>query len=371
VSRPTADAIVPLGPQPLAPPSLPEILQRLEQFNSRPPIAHPNLVAAHDRSLTHILTSKRKVLAIVGPPGVGKDTLIRGIRRALDRHRGDDSKRDPYRFTDIYVELAATDSVKYNEKLLWVNILEAGDDILVDKHWSPDERGFTPSAGKRLLAGTGGRLPSANELRRAVENLLLQRQPLALLLNEAQHLLVLPGGRTPQQQFDLVKSLANRAEVVIVLVGTYRLLDILDSSADLPENGQLMRRLDWVHLGRYGYTKNDRATFRGVLAAFEERLPFSQPSNLESHADFIHDGSAGSVGIVHDWIERALRLVPSGASHLDVAHLEASRILGVNRIDEDAKRGVRLWETFTGNSPPRQQSPPSRRSAVGKLNPER
>ncbi|MDP0919824.1 hypothetical protein Q6272_32795, partial [Klebsiella pneumoniae] len=71
-----------------------------------------------------------------------------------------------------------------------------------------------------------------------------------------------------ENQFEALKSLADMCNATLVLLGTYKLLEIRDHSA------QLRRRSQIVHFPSYRLEEaNDRKAFKSALAAFAKELP--------------------------------------------------------------------------------------------------
>lgn len=83
------------------------------------------------------------------------------------------------------------------------------------------------------------------ELRRALENLVKNRDVPLLIVDEASALLMTRKRMSPLLPFEILKSLAVVLKIPIILSGAYDLLGILDGT------GQLVRRSDVVHLSRY------------------------------------------------------------------------------------------------------------------------
>ena len=92
-------------------------------------------------------------------------------------------------------------------------------------------------------------MPSAraagSEYHHAVERALRFRRPVAVLIDEAQHLARMGSGRRLSDQLDVIKSIANCTGTVHVLLGTYELLAFRNLSA------QLSRRSIDIHFPRY------------------------------------------------------------------------------------------------------------------------
>ena len=145
------------------------------------------------------------------------------------------------------------------------------------------------------------RIDSRSVLRVALESAIRQRRPLAFLVDEAQHLAKVAGGRKLQDQLDCVKSLAIRTQTVHVLAGTYDLLILRQLS------GQLSRRTRQIHFARYrADAAEDVRDFKNVLWNFQIRLPLAAEPDLLRHWEFCYERSLGCVGLLKEWLTRAL-----------------------------------------------------------------
>jgi hypothetical protein len=139
------------------------------------------------------------------------------------------------------------------------------------------------------------------EYQHAVERALAFRRPAAVLIDEAQHLAKMGSGRRLADQLDVIKSLANRTKTVHVLFGTYELLAFRNLSA------QLSRRSIDIHFPRYRLANpGDETAFRTVLRSFEQQLPLREPPDLVKEWEYLYERSVGCVGILKDWLMRAL-----------------------------------------------------------------
>jgi hypothetical protein len=124
------------------------------------------------------------------------------------------------------------------------------------------------------------------------------------MLDEAQHLARVGPGRRLSDQLDVVKSIANYTKTVHVLLGTYGLLAFRNLSA------QLSRRSFDIHFPRYrAEDPGDRKAFLTVLRSFEQQLPLSEPPELVNEWEYLYERSIGCVGVLKDWLVRALTAV--------------------------------------------------------------
>jgi len=119
--------------------------------------------------------------------------------------------------------------------------------------------------------------------------------------DEAQHLTMVVGAKTSQQQQEYIKSLANLSGTFVVLAGTFDVLKLL------PRNGQLAARMLPIHLARYrAEDPNGWRTFREVVLTFQQSLPLPEQPSLLENAELLYAGSLGVVGLLKCWLNRAL-----------------------------------------------------------------
>jgi energy-coupling factor transporter ATP-binding protein EcfA2 len=138
----------------------------VEAFRART-IAHPILrqVDVEARQAVTALNSKNIVL-IYGPTGVGKTTLIRRIKRALDEEIADELRADTTRAMVPIVGAVAPEATTFSWKDFYARTLEALD--------HPYAQAQVRSAGPR---------PNSNDLRRRLENTLQATRPRAVIVD--------------------------------------------------------------------------------------------------------------------------------------------------------------------------------------------
>jgi hypothetical protein len=166
---------------------------------------------------------------------------------------------------------------------------------LVPYKMDPDRK----NAGNLIRSCRSGTQPSSADYQYAVEQALRHRRPAAVLIDEAQHLAKVPSGRRLADQLDVIKSIASHTGTVHVLFGTYDLLAFRNLSA------QLSRRCFDIHFRRY-QLGDEKRTFLGVLRSFEQNLPLLETPNLLEDWDYLYERSLGCVGILKEWLNRAL-----------------------------------------------------------------
>ena len=277
-------------------------------------VAHPRLKAAHQAVLRAIQQpAGASLILLVGPTGVGKTTLRRRVEQQLIAEALPELAQDPGRLPVVGVEAVAAESGQFNWKDYYTRALLALDEPLIAHKLDPQ------CAARRTSAGppVGGRA-AAPELRRALEQALRHRRPAAVIVDEAQHLTKLASGRRLLDQMDTLKSLAALTGTVHVLIGTYELLGLAHLSA------QLSRRSVEIHFGRYRAEQaEDVLAFKSVLLTLQRQLPLAAEPDLVGRADYLYEHSVGCVGVLKQWLHRALAAaLEEGQATLSARQLE-------------------------------------------------
>lgn len=272
--------------------------ERLKYFNDYT-VAHPQLVEVYHRLRSEMATAALGSLIFVcGPTGVGKTTLLRRIEQRLTAEMQPALEQDPGRLPIVMLEALAPESGNFNWKDFYRRLLVKLDEPCIEKKIAP----YLRSVGRpeREQIPIGARAVGA-ELRHAAEQVLQFRRPVAVFIDEAQHLTKMVSGRKLQDQLDCIKSLANLTGITIVLTGTYELLPFRNLSA------QLSRRSIDLHFRRYRAESGaDLQRFKNVLWTFQRHLPLAQEPDLVAQWDFFYERSLGCVGVLKQWLSKAL-----------------------------------------------------------------
>ena len=283
----------------------PELLEqspeaRLGYFKSFT-IAHPLLREA-DAALKQAIQEPTgwSLIFVYGPTGVGKTTLRRRVEKHLKEAMMEALRQDPGMLPVVSLEAPAPDSHQFSWKDYYLRALVELEEPLID-------RKLTHTAHTSFRGGSGRALSDPRvpgiELRLALESSLIHRRPKAFFIDEAQHLAKMRSGRKLQDQLDSIKSLASITNTVHVLFGTYELLPFRNLSA------QLSRRSIDIHFPRYRAERSgDYTAFRSVVFTLQRHLPLPGESDLLPHVEYCYERSIGCVGLVKDWLTRALAL---------------------------------------------------------------
>lgn len=350
---------------------------RLKDFK-RVTLGHPLLKESFAKLLTAIREpADASLIFVVGPTGVGKTTLLHGIREQLVKDMLPILEKEPGRIPVATVEAPGPDSGAWSWKDFYMRLLRAFDEPLIEYKIHPDRP-----------RSRGG----AAELRYALEQTIRHRQPAAILVDEAQHIAKTASGRRLQDQLDCIKSLANMTRTVHVFFGTYELLTFRNLS------GQLSRRSIYIPFPRYRAERvSDAASFKTVIAAFGSRIPLQEKTNLLQHSEYLYERSIGCVGVLKSWLSRTLADVLSkkkesiGFSDLERHAFEVSQcekmlseaMYGEQELEErngsreHLRRLLHIGSAggqsakIPGASSETSKSPSKKRRRVGEPNPKR
>jgi hypothetical protein len=270
----------------------------------------------HDQVLQAIREpAGASLIFILGPTGVGKTTLVSRLMRQITCDLLPELEQDRERLPVAGIEAEAPTHGNYDFKQHFKRSLKALGEILIeyrlDLTWQLLE---ARQKGSIIINAK----TNAGALRNSLEDSLKRRRPAAFFIDEAHHLGKVAGGRKFQDHLDVIKSLANTAETMHVLVGTYELQLLLNLS------DQLSRRSRTFHFERYrsGQTVDVKA-FQNIVWNFQQRLPFPEQRDLREHSQYLMERSLGCVGILKGWFIRAADVaLDRGAVTLTIDHLK-------------------------------------------------
>ncbi len=258
-------------------------------------VAHPRLIEARDQLMDAIPDSEPNTLVLVfGPTGVGKTTLRLKAQQALVDGFRTEADMDRERIPLVSVEAVAPESGNFSWSDHFKRLLRQMNKPLVEHK---QRRPVMNSPQELFQAGR----TRTEDYRYALEQALLYRRPMAVMIDEAQHMAKMASGRRLLDQLDVIKSIANRTGTVHVLFGTYDLLAFRNLG------GQVSRRSVDLHFPRYrAEDASDRRVFLNVLHSFRQQLPLAEEFDLVSHWEYLYERSVGCVGVLKQWLVKAL-----------------------------------------------------------------
>lgn len=259
-------------------------------------IAHPHFVAT-SKALKKVIqeASGGSLVFVCGPAGVGKTTLK---NHALHWDMGQ---------TPILSLLARP---PLHRSFSWKGFLQSGISTLEQPLVGREDTSNGDDDGEEAeLVRSGESRPeirrltkiSDDDLRISLETAMKRHRPAAVIIDDAHHVGRVSSVRQLQNQLDCLKSMAEATETVHVLIGTYELLPLLNSSA------QSFAHSCFIHFPRYGSSAEELSRFKGVLRTLQYLLPFEESTDLLLEQwEFCYERSLGCVGILHMMLARAV-----------------------------------------------------------------
>lgn len=279
------------------------------------------------------------VFFVVGPAGVGKTTLRRRTEKLLLESALPTMLNVLNQLQVAAIEAVPAEKGVFSYKDYYLRALDA----LNPFQSQTDYIDVQAKSASYYYPGFQGKHPET--LRRILEHSMKRHRIKAFMIDEAQHLVMVAGGRQMLHQMDWLKSIANLTETIHVLFGTYDLLNCCTLS------GQVSRRSADIHLARYfSEQSEDVEEFRRVIQTFQEHLPMLEEPNLMQHQDYLLDYSIGCVGILNAWLTKALRMaLAEGAKTILLNHLQQNEYSSARRkqIQQEAESGEKRWQKQT------------------------
>ncbi|HYK95423.1 MAG TPA: AAA family ATPase [Candidatus Dormibacteraeota bacterium] len=256
---------------------------------------HPRLTIALEQTM-EVLTSPadHPFVLVVGPGGVGKSQLVQLLDNTLHWEASSLMEADPSFKPCIVVEAPASSTAHFDFLRLWERIIERAEG---------ESRGIIGESSLALgkvAAVNGARGNRETDLFTAAVRACRSRTVQTILLDEANHLSVLAASARAPEQLDKLKDFAKSAGVRILLVGAFPVLAFRDISF------QVARRIRTVPFLGYEVTsKRERAGFRAAAAQLLVAMRGEPVSLDDDLAAYLHEGSAGCVGNLRNWLVQA------------------------------------------------------------------
>lgn len=298
------------------------VKQRLAYFKNWL-TSHPKLIETRNALMEALQptdcpanTGSASIIQVFGCTGVGKTTLRNRVERLLMEEAAGAGRlcHDPGCIPIVSVITPPPDQGPFSWRDVYVQTLQALDEpraLMNKKHIT--QLNFIPE-DKVLHAPTTAR----PELRLALASALYHRHTHIVFFDEAQHFQRVTQAQRLQDQMDNLKWTAEVSGAQFVLIGTFDLLNLTDLS------GQLARRSVNIHFDRYHAERAEEfKQFAGVVLSFQRHLPLAVEPDLLRLSEYLYERSVGCVGILKDWLMRALsEALKRGERTLTQAHLD-------------------------------------------------
>jgi Bacterial TniB protein len=267
------------------------------------------------------------ILALYGPSGVGKSTVM---KRIAQRCREEES--DPSVVPVVVVQASPEDVGSAARLDFYRQVLHQ-----LRGHVAVRDRILNlPLASIRGKKSTD---PAEwLEMRDAVSYALDLLKVKTVCIDEAQHLMQADAAQKPSIQLDWLKSLTNRSNLLYILVGNFSLYDFCHL------NGQLARRVREEQFGRYHLDQQDDAVeFTSALKVLLEQVPLQvNIPEMLTHWKWFGEWSIGCIGILSDWVvETASTLCRAGDTVLTLEALAKHALKPAQRLklETEARTG--------------------------------
>ena len=262
-------------------------MKLLEDFKTVK-VRHPRLIETEQFLLQAIWGHRSyTLLDLYGASGVGKSTVMEHVAHLV---RG--ASPNPSVVPVVIVQ-ASPEDVGSSARLDYYQ------QILAQLQHHPAIRDRTKNLPLYVNPGKKSSDPAEwLEMRNAAEYALSLLQVKVVFVDEAQHLVAPDSRSRPTAQLDWLKILANRTNVLHVLVGNFDVYDYCHL------NGQAVRRMRDQYFPRYHLdNQKECEEFVGALKSLLESVPLTVniPEFLTRWRWF-GEWSVGCVGVLGDWI---------------------------------------------------------------------
>jgi len=255
----------------------------------------------------------QKIIVVCGPAGAGKTTAQKIEEKLILKNAAAEMAKDPAYFPAVEVCVDKAAEARSVWKQFWQDLLGGFSDVLIENKSLPQAR----AKGLRQVSGR----ESTEALRLAVRNQVMHRRTGYLFVDEAQHLLTKGQGRTEKDNLDVLKSLVAKFRVLCILAGPYELKTLVAL------DGQLIRRVRFIHFSAYGQGKKDHKDFYDTVRQMEALLPLPFADDVK--VETLFEGTLGCVGLLKDWmVLAAQRAINSSAKKIHQADFLQTMLSG-------------------------------------------
>ncbi len=285
---------------------------------------YDNIVIEHDyfndassSILSHIqLGSRGRILMVVGPTGVGKTTLINFSVDKLNEY----VKTYPERgfSPPITLEALAPKTGTFRWRSFYIRALNKLSEPGINSKSDIDKCVETLRTKSISLSSCKITTDDLGELfEQAIRNI----KPIAIFIDEIQHLTKCRTTRNKTDNLDVIKSHSNTAVTSFILIGTYEAREMMY------HGGQLSRRVYVEHFQRYTNNIENLTKFDQILRTIIVHYKIPVTKEVSNNISYFYNHSLGCVGILTTWIRTALEYaISTNSSTLELKHFQKKRL---------------------------------------------
>lgn len=305
-----------------------------EYFSKKFVMMHERIKSINNKINSEFFNSlEQQIALVVGPTGVGKTCLAQAMMKSCYKNIPDS---DRYKnLPMVYYEPDVNSVGKFSWKDFYRELLLAiGELNHIRVYGCPEPAG---EYGARKYVAKNRK---ESELKSDLQNRLKEYGVKYFLLDEIQHIFKY-GGKSEDRSLDILKSISNKSGCRFIGLGTYEILFSLDKSA------QIARRSLNIEFSSYMYDCDSEITqFQSAFMGLLAHIPIQLSSDVGSSVEEVFIGCCGCIGVLKEWLNRALVIALEDDSQLSMKHLRKTRLKGNQLIPiaQEIKEGKAFFE---------------------------
>jgi hypothetical protein len=306
-------------------------------------VEHKFLEEAVNMTISSISSQvSERLVFVCGPSGVGKKEFIKSVKRRVTELAHPILTENPGCIPVVDVEAIAPEKGSFDFVNLWRNALVNLAEPMIGHKISYSEIESYDSVGHKIIKSR----VQKGDYQEILQNTLKYRNVLAMIINEAHHMLRVTSGKQVNWSADQLKTLTNGSQTPIIMVGTYELLMFLED-LDIGITDQINQRTRIINLPRYHTNKNSEINiFAKTAKMLLRNMPLEQTAEylVDKDWEYFYTYSLGCVGTLKIWFMDAYSLaLEEQAKTLTKEHLQKTRkpghiLSGMLKSIEDGER---------------------------------
>ncbi|MFA0810874.1 TniB family NTP-binding protein [Microbulbifer epialgicus] len=335
-------------------------MEKIEYFKSGFFMKHDAVNCAYEHLQELFFDSSEKdVVLVQGPTGFGKTCLSEYLMREAYKNV-DVMNEQVNELPMIYVEADVLGGSKFSWKDFYSELLNAMGELQNIKIYGhPKIEGS--NIGRKYLSQNRNEISLKRDFLSRVRDYGVKY----IIVDEVQHIFKY-GGQSGEKNMNILKGISNRSGCRFVGLGTYEISFSLDMS------DQLARRVGIMDYPAYSIRRpGDVAKFSSAYSGLLAYMPIMMEPSLIKNAKAVFMGSCGCIGILKEWLGRALNMALKDKDKvLTVKHLDKTRLKNnqIKTIAEAIREGEaffrqpgddEIWDILGGKPEKKRNNKPS------------